>query len=177
MAIFAWRQLALADRLATAPDPVRVSLLRSTSLFHPLPQPIIERLSRNLIPLKSLPGEVIIRQGDAGDRFYLVQDGTVAVTIDGMHVADLGHGDFFGEIALLRDAPRNATVTASGSVHMLALERAEFLDAVTGSHAASEAADRTVDQRLAQTAANEGPLPASTEPQHFLSNPSEPPGA
>ncbi|MEA2558056.1 MAG: hypothetical protein QOG88_1594 [Actinomycetota bacterium] len=176
MAIFAWRQLALADRLATAPDPARVSLLRSTSIFHPLPQPVIERLSRNLIPIEASPGQVIIRQGDPGDRFYLVNDGTVTVSIDGGHVADLSPGHFFGEIALLRDAPRNATVTASGPVQLLALERVEFLDAVTGSHAASEAADRTVELRLTQTSANDEDPAAFTEPQHLPSNPSEPPG-
>lgn len=175
MAIFAWRQLSLADRLAMAPDTARVTLLRATSIFHPLAQPVIERLSRNLIPVTPSAGEVIIRQGDAGDRFYLVEDGVVAVTVDGGHVADLGPGDFFGEIALLRDAPRNATVTAAGDVRLLALERAEFLDAVTGSHAAAEAADRAVDRRLARVTGDGGPA-ASTEPQQFPSNPSEPSG-
>ena len=170
MAIFAWRQLNLADRLATAPDPARVTLLRATSIFHPLAQPVIERLSRNLTPLNPSAGEVIIRQGEAGDLFYLVEEGVVAVTIDGGHVVDLGPGDFFGEIALLRNAPRNATVTATAGVRLLALERAEFLDAVTGSHAASEAAERAVDRRLAETSSP----PLSTEPQHFPSNPSEP---
>jgi hypothetical protein len=68
-------------------------------------------------------------------------------------------------------------VTASGSVHLLALERAEFLDAVTGSHAASEAADRTVEVRLNQTPTNDGGPAAFTEPQHLPSNPSEPPGS
>lgn len=175
MAIFAWRQLSLADRLAMAPDPARVALLRATSIFRPLAQPVIERLARNLIPVTPSAGEVIIRQGDAGDRFYLVEDGVVAVTIDGGHVADLGPGDFFGEIALLRDAPRNATVTAAGDVRLLALERAEFLDAVTGSHAAAEAADRAVDRLLALVTGDGGPA-ASTEPQQFPSSPSEPSG-
>jgi len=175
MAIFAWRQLSLADRLATGPDRARVSLLRGTSIFHPLAQPVIERLSRNLIPVNPAPGETIIRQGDPGDRFYLVEDGAVAVTIDGEHVADLGPGDFFGEIALLRNAPRNATVTASGLVRLLVLERMEFLDAVTGSHAASEAADRAVDQRLAEIPASDGEPVAATEPQQIPSTSSEPP--
>ena len=175
LAIFAWRQLSLADRLAMAPDPARVALLRATSIFRPLPQPIIERLSQNLIPVNPLAGEVIIRQGDPGERFYLVEGGVVAVTIDGGHVADLGPGDFFGEIALLRNAPRNATVTATAHVRLLALERSEFLDAVTGSHAASEAADRAVDRRLSQTSAPKGSPTAATEPQQIPSNPSEPP--
>jgi len=128
-----------------------------------------------LIPVNPAPGETIIRQGDPGDRFYLVEDGAVAVTIDGEHVADLGPGDFFGEIALLRNAPRNATVTASGLVRLLVLERMEFLDAVTGSHAASEAADRAVDQRLAEIPASDGEPVAATEPQQIPSTSSEPP--
>ena len=99
MAIFTWRQLSVADRVATPPDPARVLILRATSIFHPLSQPVLERLSRNLIPVEAAAGEVVIRQGDPGDRFYLVDDGAVEVTIDGRHVADLGPGDFFGEIA------------------------------------------------------------------------------
>ncbi|MEP7060483.1 MAG: cyclic nucleotide-binding domain-containing protein [Actinomycetota bacterium] len=138
---------------------------------------MVERLSRNLIPVTAGGGEVVIREGDPGDRFYLIEDGAVAVTAAGRHVADLGPGDFFGEIALLRDAPRNATVTAGGPVKLLVLERAEFLDAVTGSRAASQAADRAVDHRLAETAA-EAPHPAApavTEPQRFPSTRPEPP--
>ena len=135
---------------------------------------MLERLSRNLISVVPGAGDEIIRQGDPGDRFYLVEEGVVAVSIDGGHVTDLGPGEFFGEIALLRGAPRNATVTASGPVRLLALERVEFLDAVTGSHAASEAADLAVDRRLA-AAPEPGSSDASTEPQHFPSNPPEPP--
>ncbi len=171
MAIFAWRQLSSADRVAQPPDPARVALLRATSIFRPLAQPVLERLSRKLISVVPAAGDEIIRQGDPGDRFYLVEEGVVAVSIDGGHVADLGPGEFFGEIALLRDAPRNATVTAAGPVLLLALERAEFLDAVTGSHAASEAAALAVDRRLSENRVTD----ASTEPQHIPSNPPEPP--
>ncbi len=171
MAIFAWRQLSSADRVAQPPDPARVALLRATSIFRPLAQPVLERLSRKLISVVPAAGDEIIRQGDPGDRFYLVEEGVVAVSIDGGHVADLGPGEFFGEIALLRDAPRNATVTASGPVRLLALERMEFLDAVTGSHTASEAADLAVGRRLSETRVTD----ASTEPQHIPSNPPEPP--
>jgi MFS family permease len=176
MAIFTWRQLSVADRLATPPDPSRVSLLRSTSIFRPLAQPVIERLSRHLVAVSVADGEVVIRQGDPGHRFYLVADGEVTVSVDGRQIADLGPGDFFGEIALLRNAPRNATVTAAGPVHLLALERAEFLDAVTGSHAASQAADQAVDRRLAETASDaNAPSTTSTEPQRFPPDPPEPP--
>lgn len=174
IALFAWRQLNLADRLAQPPDPARVALLRATSIFRPLAQPLLERISRKLISVVPAAGDEIIRQGDPGDRFYLVEEGVVAVSIDGGHVADLGPGEFFGEIALLRDAPRNATVTASGPVRLLALERMEFLDAVTGSHTASEAADLAVGRRLAG-APQPGSSEVFTEPQHVRSNPPEPP--
>lgn len=73
---------------------------------------------------------VIIRQGDAGDRFYVVDDGVVEVTIDGAARRELGPGDFFGEVALLTDSPRTATVKAKTAVRLFALSKAEFLEVI-----------------------------------------------
>ena len=91
----------------------------------------------------------MITQGDHGDRFYIVASGEVAVTVDGRAVErDGGPGSYFGEIALLHDAPRSATVTAARDAELLALERDEFLATVTGHAESAEAADAVVSARL-----------------------------
>jgi CRP-like cAMP-binding protein len=75
--------------------------------------------------------------------------GRVAVSIGGRHIRDQGPGDSFGEIALLRDTPRTATVIAIEPVEALALDREPFLAAVTGLRASASIAGRVVDERLA----------------------------
>jgi MFS family permease len=129
--------------------PVGRDLLARISIFAPLPEAIIERLARALIPVQATPGEVVIEEGDEGDRFYVIEEGNVVVTKDGRWVAQLGPGDFFGEIALLRDVPRTATVTAESDVKLYALERDVFIPAVTGSHDVEELADTAMATRLA----------------------------
>ena len=99
-----------------------------------------------------MPGEVVVREGDAGDRFYIVTEGEVDVTEAGKPLSTLAAGGYFGEIALLRDMPRTATVTARTPVVLYALDREDFLAAVT-SHAPSEqAAEEVVSARLAGVA-------------------------
>jgi CRP-like cAMP-binding protein len=73
----------------------------------------------------------------------------VDVSSGGQHVATLGPGDYVGEIALLRDVPRTATVKAKSDVDLYALGRDEFLSAVTGHAASAEAADAVIANRLA----------------------------
>ena len=152
--IAAWSRLRSLDARAVVPG-AELSLLRSIALFQPLAQPVLERLSWNLIPTDAKAGAVVIAEGDAGDRFYIVMEGQAEVSVGGRHVATLGAGDYFGEIALLRDVPRTATVTAGSDLHLLALERGEFLAAVTGSTVAVEAADREASRRLTEHPAAE----------------------
>jgi MFS family permease len=139
------------ERATPAPD-VELGLLRGSPLFSMLAAPVLEGLARALVP-RAVPGdEVVVREGDRGDRFYLVAAGTLAVSTGGIQVGTLAPGDGFGEIALLRDGLRTATVTACGPATLYALERAPFLEAMTGSHHARRAAEELVAQRLRSAA-------------------------
>ena len=95
-------------------------------------------------------GHTFIREGEPGDRFYAIVDGDVVVTAGGKEIARLGPGGYVGEIALLRDVPRQASVAAVTDTLLLALEREPFLEAVTGSRRAAEVAHSGVEQRLAE---------------------------
>jgi CRP-like cAMP-binding protein len=93
-----------------------------------------------------------VREGEVGDRFYIVVGGHAQVTSDGRRLRDRGPGDYFGEIALLRDIPRTATVTAIDEMELYALERAAFIDAATGHAAGREAGEEVVRKQLARSA-------------------------
>jgi len=144
----AWPRLAQADRAARVPGP-ELAVLRGVPLFAPLPAPVVERLAAALVPLAVPAGAAIVRQGDPGDRFYVIAGGRVRVTVDGRDHGERGVGDAFGEIALLRDVPRTATVAAATDVELLALEREDFLAAVTGHAPSRAAADAVIEARLA----------------------------
>jgi CRP-like cAMP-binding protein len=90
---------------------------------------------------------VIVRQGEPGDRFYVIESGEVDVTADGTLVRTLGAGDCFGEIALLHDVPRTATVTARTDVQLYALDRPDLVEAVSRNVRAAEAASRLIQAR------------------------------
>jgi MFS family permease len=142
-----WRSLAKVEVGLRPPSEI-VELLRSVSIFAVLPAAVIEYLAGKLITVKQGAGEVIFRQGDHGDRYYLVDEGELQVSVDGMVASTLRRGDGFGEIALLRDIPRTATVTASTDVTLRALERHDFLEAVTGDPGSTEAANKLISSRL-----------------------------
>jgi MFS family permease len=147
LAALSWRQIRALD--AEALVPPELALLRTIPLFKPLPAPAIDQLASHLISLQATAGEAIVRQGEPGDRFYVIASGEVEVLVDGRSKGVFGPGDHFGEIALLRDVPRTATVKARTNTELYALERNEFLSAVTGHAASAEAADAIVASRLA----------------------------
>jgi CRP-like cAMP-binding protein len=91
---------------------------------------------------------VVIREGDSGDLFYAVLEGNAEVSQAGRSVRTQGPGEYFGEIALLRDVPRTATVTARSGLVLLSLDRDVFLTAVTGHPRSHRAAHATAEERL-----------------------------
>jgi MFS family permease len=147
LALASWARLRKIDERTVVPER-ELELFRSLPLFAPLPPATLEHLARSLVRVPAAAGSEIIRQGEVGDRFYLVDKGDMDVLINGEVVSSLGPGDHFGEIALLRDVPRTATVNARTDASLLALERDEFVSAVSGHPVSREAADAVVAARL-----------------------------
>ena len=142
-----WRSLRRVD--AAAVVHVReLARLRAIPMFAPLAPPTIERLAANLVPVDASAGAWLVREGERGDRFYVVDEGEVEIEIDGRTVRREGPGSSFGEIALLRDVPRTASVRAVTDVRLLALERDVFLSAVTGHVRSRSVAEAVVAERM-----------------------------
>jgi MFS family permease len=133
------------DRVVVPERELRV--LRGVPFFRPLQLTALEDLASSVETVQVAAGTEVIRQGEPGDRFYIVEAGGFETIIDGVPVRELGPGDSFGEIALLRDVPRTATVRAVGDATLAALAREDFLRAVTGHVEAVEAADAVVRSR------------------------------
>ena len=146
LAVVAWPSLRRLDREAALPGP-EFAILRSIPLFTPLPQARLEFLAREAVSHEVDAGQVIVRQGDAGDVFYVVTSGRVVVRHDDIEVNRIGAGGHFGEVSLLRDAPRNATVVADEPTRLLMIDREHFLSAVTGSASSRAEAQRLVRER------------------------------
>lgn len=129
--------------------PEGLSLLNAVPMFGPLNAVVLESLARSLVRVDVPAGQVIIRVGDESDRFYVIESGEVEVTAaDGRVLRHEGPGDHFGEIGLLHDVPRTATITALQETVLLALSREEFLDAVTGQGEARRLAEDVISRRL-----------------------------
>jgi MFS family permease len=126
-----------------------VDLLAAIPLLSPLPPTMLEKLASRTDVVEACAGDAVVTEGDAGDRFYVIADGAVDVTHRGAKVRTLGRGDSFGEIALLHETPRTATVTASTPCRFLAIARGDFVDALTSSEAAFSVGRRVADDLLA----------------------------
>jgi MFS family permease len=141
--------VARIDKAAAAPDTDALRILVSVPIFAPLPGGSLEHLATRLVPLRVDAGSMIVREGDEGDRFYIVTEGELEVSQDGSPIAELVPGGYFGEIALLRDTNRTATVIARTDAVLYALDREDFLAAVTGHTQSAEAAESVMSARLA----------------------------
>jgi hypothetical protein len=151
LAALTWTRLVAIDAAAAVPER-QVELLRGSPIFAPLDPATLEALAVRLRPRRIDAGQPVFAQGDAGDEYYLVDAGRLAVAVDGETIATLTEGDGFGEIALLRDVPRTATVTALEETSLYALERDDFLAAVSGHAHSRAAAESLVTSRLSPAA-------------------------
>ena len=143
------RRFARIDR--TMPQPGReVDLLRNLPIFAPLPLAVTELLSTELRPQEFESGSVVMKEGDPGEEFHVIASGSASVTVRGEPRPSLGSGDCFGEIALLRDIPRTATIIAAEPLHTFALWREQFLAAVASSARSGVAAESFVAARLGE---------------------------
>ena len=145
-AVLVLRSVLAAD--SSVLPVVEMARLRALPIFTPLGAPALEGLARSLEPVEAPAGTAVISEGEPGDRFYVVADGELEVSVGGEQVGVLERGDCFGEISLLRDVPRTATVTARTAVLLDALDKGSFLAAVTGHDPSARAADELVHGRL-----------------------------
>jgi MFS family permease len=150
LAASTWRRLKTIDAEAPAP-PKSLLLLLRVPMFGHLPVPVVERIANQCVAVEFSAGELVIRQGDHGGHFYVVESGQLEVAVDGQPRPSLGPGDSFGEIALMRDLPRTASITVAADARLWMLDRAAFLAAVTGSRRAEVTAARIADVRLTAT--------------------------
>jgi hypothetical protein len=140
------RPLLAVDSAATVPA-VRIALLRSLRIFRALPVPELEGVARNAWDVSAAAGEVVVRQGESGDTYFAIADGIVEVVKDDVAENTLQRGDGFGEIALIDDVPRTATVIALTDATLVAIAREPFLVAVTGHAPTGDTVRRVAAER------------------------------
>lgn len=142
------RAIVRAD-LLDAERAAELRRLRGVPMLAPLSGPVLERLARGIVRVVLPSGSTVIREGEAGDRFYVVEAGELDVSVNGQVARRLGPGDGFGEIALIRNVPRTATVTTAGAAVLLGIDREPFVEALGGQRRSRAIAGDLIDDRLA----------------------------
>jgi CRP-like cAMP-binding protein len=118
-------------------------------MLEALPMPMIDNLAAHLTESFVPGGTDVVHQGDLGELFYVIDDGEADVIGDGRLIRTLRPGDCFGEIALLRDSPRTATVRARTPLRLYTLNREDFLLGIGAYSASRRGADSLLAERLA----------------------------
>jgi MFS family permease len=131
VALVTWPRIRHIERESMVP-PERLRLVRSIPLFAPLNLSALERLASAMTPVSFEPGEVLMREGEPGDRYLVIESGAADVSQGGQHLRVAGTGEGIGEIALLRDVPRTATVVARQPIRAYALDARSFKGAMAG---------------------------------------------
>jgi hypothetical protein len=145
-----WAVLRSADEAAVIPQPA-LRLLANVPMFRPLQLTTLETLAGHMTMREAAGGTDVIRQGEEGATFFIVDSGRLATVVDGTVVGELGPGESFGEIALLRASPRTATVRALEDSRLVELDGEAFVAAVASTGDSAAAADAVVQRRLAAT--------------------------
>ena len=155
LTVFTWGRLIAIDRTVAAPAE-ELAVIEGVAMFAPLSIAAKEHVAATLTTLSVSPGDVVIRAGDTGDQFYIVGHGELEVVGAGVHTT-ASDGDYFGEIALLRDVPRTATVRALTDSHLYAMSREDFLAAVTAHVGVRAAGEAVADERQGRVTATREP--------------------
>ena len=132
----------------TLKAPTGLPLLQAIPMFAPLSSPMLESLARQLTMHQVSAGSPVFLEGDVGDAFFVIESGEVRIGHGDTALRTEVPGDYFGEIALLRDVPRTADAVAVVDTVLRRLDRAVFLDAITGDTDAANAAESVVSRRL-----------------------------
>jgi MFS family permease len=143
----AWRRLRAIDASIAHRDE-EIETLNRVEVLRPLPMPAIDHLALHVRHAQFASGEDVFRQGDRGDRFYVIESGLADVIGDGRLLQTIGPGECFGEIALLREIRRTTTVRARTPLGVCTLDRHHFLSALDGYRSSARAAEALVDARL-----------------------------
>lgn len=151
LALVVYGAVGRSQEIAVVDEPT-VRLLREVPVFAALPLTAIERLAAGLRSIEAAPGTVLLREGDVGDEFLVIDRGEVDVTVEGRLIHRLGHGNGVGEVALVRSSMRTATVTAATPVSAWSVDCRTFLAAVSGPAAAS-ITEHIVEAHLARSVA------------------------
>jgi len=158
LAAAVWGELSRGKEHSRQPRPEHVRLIKSNPLFGWLPPIALSRLASRVEEFELQAGAVLLRQGDPGEAAYLIETGELVADRDGREIGRLQAGAVVGEIALLHNAPRMATVRALTDCRLLTIDRDEFIAAATGNTGAYDEAERLVEGRLAEARAAAGSL-------------------
>ncbi len=147
--IACWRALRRLDRRVRARD-VDVALLQRIAMLRPLPQATIEQLAASLTRVRLPAGASVFEQGDDGNAFFVIEAGRAEVILDGRPVRALESGDCFGEIALVRDCRRTASIRATSELALCSLNRMAFVTAVAGYSHTGRVVDDVITRYLSR---------------------------